>query len=148
MEIGEVTRGNRQIKAIPTVYRGIEFDSRTEAKWACFLDHLVIRWEREHEGFVLPNGEWYLIDYWLPDLQFYMEIKGPGFTEAETRRCAEVCVGTGFPVLMLAGGPQNQPYEMFRAVDGEAMLEDYEFEGNVAAAVLAANNEQFGRRKR
>jgi hypothetical protein len=64
------------IKAIETVYNGYRFRSRLEARWAVFLDAANIRYLYEPEGFDL-DGLHYLPDFWLPDLQAWVEIK-PG----------------------------------------------------------------------
>lgn len=39
------------IKAIQTRYKGYNFRSRLEARWAVFFDALGIKWEYEPEGF-------------------------------------------------------------------------------------------------
>ena len=49
-------RGEKRI-GIPTVYRGVRFRSRLEAKWAAFFD--IFRWKWEYEPFDL--------DGWIPD---------------------------------------------------------------------------------
>lgn len=54
------------IAAIPAAYNGYRFRSRTEARWAVFLDILNIRWEYEVEGYQLADGLRYLPDFWLP----------------------------------------------------------------------------------
>jgi hypothetical protein len=46
-----------EIKAIPTLYKGIQFRSRLEARWAAFFD--LLRWRWEYEPFDL--------DGWIPD---------------------------------------------------------------------------------
>jgi hypothetical protein len=46
------------MKAIPTCYRGIEYRSRLEAKWACFFDQ--IGWRFTFEPF---DGDGYLPDF-------------------------------------------------------------------------------------
>ncbi len=46
-----------RIKPVPTRYRGILFDSRTEARWAAFLDQLKVGWS--YQPFDL--------DGWFPD---------------------------------------------------------------------------------
>jgi hypothetical protein len=63
-----------KLKAIETRYRGYRFRSRLEARWAVFMDALGVRWEFEPEGYNL-DGEWYLPDFWLPDLRAFLEIK-------------------------------------------------------------------------
>lgn len=61
--------------AIETAYKGRLFRSRLEARWAVFYDALGIKWDYEPEGFNLPSGR-YLPDFYLPDLECWIEIKG------------------------------------------------------------------------
>ncbi|SRR5258707_11102103 len=70
------------IKAIETVYNGYRFRSRLEARWAVFFDTLGFKYEYEKEGFDL-DGTWYLPDFWLPDHNLWVEIKGecPSYEE-------------------------------------------------------------------
>lgn len=68
-------RGTSALTPIPTRYRGINFRSRQEARWAVLLDGLCIDWQYEPEGFQLASG-WYLPDFWLPRLQCFAEVKG------------------------------------------------------------------------
>jgi hypothetical protein len=55
-------------KSLPTPYRGIEFRSRLEARWAMFLDLLNVKWFYEYESFDL-DGLYYVPDFWLPEVQ-------------------------------------------------------------------------------
>jgi hypothetical protein len=48
-------------KAIPTKYKGIQFRSRLEAKWAAFFDLMNWKWQYEPCDF---NG-------WIPDFAIY-----------------------------------------------------------------------------
>ena len=66
----------RTIKAIQTRYKNCLFRSRVEARWAVFFDCAREPWEYEKEGFDLGDGELYLPDFWLPQLQLWVEIKG------------------------------------------------------------------------
>lgn len=72
-----------KIKAIETVYNGYKFRSRLEARWAVFFDAAFIKYEYEPEGFELEDGTRYLPDFYLPDLDIYVEVKGdrPGVKE-------------------------------------------------------------------
>jgi hypothetical protein len=63
-------------RAIETRYKGYRFRSRLEARWAVFFDTLGVRWEYEKEGFDLGPAGWYLPDFWLPDLEVWLEVKG------------------------------------------------------------------------
>lgn len=66
----------RQLKPIPTEYKGCLFRSLLEARWAAFWDHLAIEWHYEHESFILaPFGEWYRPDFYLPQLAAWIEVK-------------------------------------------------------------------------
>jgi hypothetical protein len=73
-----------QLRPIPTAYKGYRFRSRLEARWAVFLDALGVRWLYEHEGYDL-DGLWYLPDFWLPDLECWLEVK-PEYPGLEERR--------------------------------------------------------------
>jgi hypothetical protein len=64
------------IKPIKTVYKGYRFRSRLEARWGVFFETLGIPWEYEKEGFQI-NGKYYLPDFYLPDIDTWIEIK-PG----------------------------------------------------------------------
>jgi hypothetical protein len=63
------------IKAIQTRYKGYRFRSRLEARWAVVLDNLEIKWQYEAEGYNLGEIGCYLPDFWLPDLNTFLEIK-------------------------------------------------------------------------
>jgi hypothetical protein len=62
------------IKAIETRYAGCRFRSRLEARWAVLLDRLGVRWMYEHQGYETEHGP-YLPDFWLPQLNTFLEIK-------------------------------------------------------------------------
>jgi hypothetical protein len=65
------------MKIIETKYKGYNFRSRTEARWAVFFDRLGVEYEYEPEGFILPDGTWYLPDFYLPEFGGggYFEVK-------------------------------------------------------------------------
>lgn len=55
-----------EIKAIPTYYKGVNFRSRLEARWAVIFDRLGIDWRYETEGYDIEIDEGLSIRY-LPD---------------------------------------------------------------------------------
>lgn len=61
------------IAALPTKYRGIQFRSKLEARWAVFFDALGIKWEYEPQGFSTSEGN-YLPDFFLEGIG-WAEIK-------------------------------------------------------------------------
>ena len=73
----------KEIKAIETVYNGYRFRSRLEARWAVFFNDAEMPYEYEPEGFVLPNGECYLPDFYLPWFNMYVEIKRENLSDEE-----------------------------------------------------------------
>lgn len=104
------------IKPIETIYKGYRFRSRLEARWAVFFDNMGIKWLYEHEGYVLENGEYYLPDFFLPDLIFnpalnedliegvFFEIKG------EYVDAWESFMINDHPCFMISGGIPHKSF--------------------------------------
>ena len=95
--------GKRTLTVIPTTYRGIRFRSRLEARWAVFLDHAGIDWRYEQQGYKLSNGQLYLVDFWLPNQKYWIEVKGSYPTADEIAK-AEGLVNDSYHVLFLFYG--------------------------------------------
>lgn len=96
------------LKAIETQYKGYRFRSRLEARWAVFFDALGIEWEYEKEGFDLGDAGWYLPDFWLPDAQTWVEVKGIEPTDDELAKAEALCVASQSPVLIHSGLPNPE----------------------------------------
>lgn len=64
------------IKPIETIYNGYRFRSRLEARWAVFFDAIGARYEYEPQGFEFDDGTRYLPDFYLPDCDRWIEVKG------------------------------------------------------------------------
>ncbi len=90
------------IKAIETIYNGYRFRSRLEARWAVFFDTLGIKYEYEKEGFEL-EGKRYLPDFWLPDLNIWIEIKGDKPTKEEEHKAGLLALYTRKRVYIFSG---------------------------------------------
>lgn len=84
--------------AIPTVYKGVQFRSRLEAKWACFFD--LCGWEWAYEPVDLPG--------YIPDFHIFRK----EFVIGEGHKT----VRTG-PVMV-----EVKPLDAYDAVVGEKML--------------------------
>jgi hypothetical protein len=80
---------DKDVKPIQTAYAGCHFRSRLEARWAVFFDTVGIRWQYEVEGYETPHGM-YLPDFWLPELEYSIEIKPTYPTEDEQAKLASV----------------------------------------------------------
>ena len=63
------------IQAIETIYDGYRFRSRLEARWAVFFNAAGIPYVYEPEGYKLPDGTFYLPDFYLPWFKMYIDIK-------------------------------------------------------------------------
>ena len=64
------------IQAIETIYNGYRFRSRLEARWAIFFSAMGVKYEYEPEGYRLSDGTLYLPDFYLPESDTFVEIKG------------------------------------------------------------------------
>lgn len=92
--------------AIETEYAGHRFRSRLEARWAVFFDKLGVSWLYEPQGYELGNGERYLPDFWLPDLQVWVEVKGAA-TDADLVKLFHATAADGLPLLYEVGQQPN-----------------------------------------
>jgi len=98
------------IKAIQTQYKGCNFRSRLEARWAVFFDALGVEWDYEPEGFELPDGTRYLPDFWLPKYRVWIEIKGQEATPEEKAKCFLMAQHTSCPCFLIVGPPRLKDY--------------------------------------
>ena len=57
---------------LPSWYRGVQFRSRMEARWAAYFDLLNLNWIYEPEGYELPSGN-YCPDFQINDM--LLEVK-------------------------------------------------------------------------
>jgi len=64
------------VKAIKTEYKGVQMKSRLESNIAMFLDSLGIKWVYEPKSFLLKAGFHYMPDFYLPELNMWIEGKG------------------------------------------------------------------------
>jgi len=63
------------LKPIPTEYKGTQYKSKLEANWAKWLVQHGIAYDYEVQGFNI-EGTWYLPDFYLPELEIVIEVKG------------------------------------------------------------------------
>lgn len=104
-----------ELKAIETTYKGYNFRSRLEARWAVFFDALGIEWEYEAEGYDL-DGVWYLPDFWLPTFNggMYVEVKPKRELEDDEMDKIRLLVNhTKREVWLAKGMPEMKAYTVF-----------------------------------
>lgn len=92
------------LKAIETVYRNYRFRSRTEARWARFMDEAGCPWTYEQEGYDL-DGVWYLPDFYLPRQDCWLEVKGarPGYHSLEHKKAERLAAASKKAVFLISG---------------------------------------------
>lgn len=102
------------MEAIETEWRGYTFRSRLEARYAVMFEEMGLDWRYEIQGFHLEDGRRYLPDFWLPELELYVEIKG-----VEPGRDTELLLRDfGHPVILFVGLPDLEDRFPRPGVDG------------------------------
>jgi len=101
------------IKAIETKYKGYRFRSRLEARWAVFFDAFPLKWEYEPEGFDLGEEGYYLPDFYLPELDMWVEVKPDRpLVDAEREKIEALATMTTKVVLLAVGVPALRNYDV------------------------------------
>jgi hypothetical protein len=98
------------MKVLETKYRGYRFRSRLEARWAVFMDALHVPYAYEPEAYDL-DGLFYLLDFWLPRLKAFLEIKPAEPTAEEQEKALKLSKFTGNPVYIFFTPPQLLSYD-------------------------------------
>jgi hypothetical protein len=93
---------------IQTVFDGYRFRSRLEARWAVFFNALGVKYEYEKEGFQLKNV-WYLPDFWLPEVNAFVEVKGETPSKEEIAKCSALCLYSEKSVILVPGDNFAEP---------------------------------------
>ena len=73
---------HNKIRAIPVNYKGTEFRSKLEARYASAFDNLAIKWAYEVQAYKYNNIN-YLPDFYLPEMNVLFEVKGPNIPGIE-----------------------------------------------------------------
>lgn len=101
---------------LKTKFKGVQYKSRTEARWAAFFTAAKIPFAYEPEGVDLGPLGWYLPDFALyphSRAPMFAEVKFGAFTDSETAKCEALCQKTGLAVVMLDGPPALKVYDIF-----------------------------------
>lgn len=89
-----------EIKPIETEYKGYRFRSRLEARVAVLFDALRIKWLYEPEGFILSDGTRYLPDFYLPETETFVEVKGV-MTQSDRHKVEQFVKDSGKAVVII-----------------------------------------------
>ncbi len=119
---------NMFAKPIETIYKGIRFRSRLEARWAVFLDSLDCSWAYESEGYELPFSGWYLPDFRVHNFpmgqngdrfEIWVEVKGTMPSNEEINKLRELVCLTKIYGYFAVGTNNNinpSTRDLFRAI--------------------------------
>jgi hypothetical protein len=97
---------------------------------------MKIRWEYEKEGYSLGEVK-YLPDFWLPDQQLWIEIKGEKIsrTGKEFQKAERLAQGTMRSVFIFEGS-DFAPISMYNRNEGTGIQPDTFFKGMVVYALI------------
>lgn len=112
---------------LPTKYKGWNFRSRLEVRWAVYFDGLDVPYVYEPEGIPLWGGLGvYLPDFYLPKHNggVYAEVKPNDFTEQELKKCRMLCRMSKQHVILLDGAPEPVWYRFYYHDSGHAIESD------------------------
>lgn len=99
------------VRALPASFKGIQYRSRLEARWAVFMDFLGIPFVYESEAYRLGEGICYLPDFWIPSLLTFIEIK-PTKDFPDDGRYHKLADVTNQTVCVAFGQPPGDPTSM------------------------------------
>lgn len=139
-----------EIKAIPTIYKGIPFRSRLEARWAIIFDRLGIDWHYETEGYDIPIEDGLTIRY-LPDFVLYggsVRCPEPLYVEVKGNMRADDAMkikafSQHYPIYVVGNIPQDI-MDICNGIDTDFGVHYYNFETvdrDYFGAVLGASND-------
>jgi hypothetical protein len=116
-------------KGRPTVYAGIEFRSRLEARWACLFDRLGVRWVYEPLDGNRYTPDFLLHEFVEVDQPALAEVK-PAITRADYRApIAKVTAGLAGHwkgAVLILGADPLPPWPGWRPPSGDDPAGRYE----------------------
>lgn len=93
------------MKVLETEYNGTLYRSRTEARWAVFMDAIGFPFVYEPEGFDLGKDGWYIPDFYLPSIDWFMEVKPDVVVPGRSSPTEALCLSAKKPVITFCGMP-------------------------------------------
>ena len=102
------------MNSIETEFLGITYRSRTEARWAVLMHELGVKFHYEAEAFDLSEAGYYLPDFWLPELDLFIEIKPIVSVDGRSSPTQYLCMATEKNVITFCGPPSDPSIGDFR----------------------------------
>ena len=121
------------MQAIPTIYKGIEFRARGEARWVVFFDKLRIRYIYEPLKVNPAETNGYLPDFFFPDWRIYGEVKAlerETLTFGEIRKIISLIHALQVPLLLIDGSPHAFNSYLLSPDNTRTLREYKEMEGD------------------
>lgn len=104
------------IQAKPTKYKDYTFRSQLEAQWAYYLDALRVKYIYERDTYIVVNkGErtWYKPDFYLPEQELWLEVKGEPITPEYSQMLLNFCEGMNQPLALVTNLPLTNPVDLY-----------------------------------
>jgi hypothetical protein len=98
-----MTDQDERLKPLETLYDGIRFRSRREARWAVFFKEAGIPAQYEEQGYDLGAAGWYLPDFRVnrgTHADHFFEVKGVAPTPGELAKAEALCEQSKLPVYI------------------------------------------------
>jgi hypothetical protein len=114
-----------KINALPSVFKGVTYRSRMEARWAVFMTEAKIPFFYEPEGYHLEDGAFYLPDFYLPNQDAFMEIKNPLAPEDSKKKPIALSRLTGKPVFVFEIPPTVPDWSHYDTEGATVYSPDY-----------------------
>lgn len=128
---------NVRPQALQTRHSGYLFRSRQESRTAVLLESLGVQYEYERQGYDLGRAGWYLPDFWLPDYNAWIEVKG-AIPTTEERYRAKGLAALSYPVYIIYGGFWPGELKII-----EIVALDRVYERIAQEAILEQNEKRF-----
>lgn len=127
----------RTIEAIQTIYDGITYKSRTEARWAVFFKELSLNFKYEQEKIDFEDGVTYLPDFYIEEFDCYFEVKANNDRVViEEAHKAQRLSKMNKKVLLAIGAPSPETPNILylnetNNLEIEKVLEDPDYRGRI-----------------
>lgn len=108
------------IIVIPTRHKGRFYRSRLEARWSVFFDSMGIQFRYEPERFKLTDGSTYLPDFYLPEYDWFCEVKPDIRALIRAPKAFLMARDLRLSVMVLDGEPDFKEYIGFQPYTEES----------------------------
>lgn len=94
-------------------YKGEMYHSATEAAYAAYWDLINFSYIHWPETFVFPSGRWYTPDFYLPEVDAYVEVKNGADISSGAILVSYLGLLTAKTAILVDGKPKNSTWYFF-----------------------------------